>query len=436
MKQHQDRHDTGFGQEQLTRWVYYVNGFLHALREMLLPESASLRDLLEYIQDEELYPTLHPGQVPFDEDDIHLLQSYEAENKVRGPHFNMPPAAVASLLHWRILGSLIKKLTPEQRKEIMDLEKYTTYEGSPILRLDIRPPTAAILPFADSHFHLDSLLHKEGCSNFHELEQTLHSPGMLLQFGVANCVFPSNWWKMKVLMDKQLEEGIDTSTLQRVEYTFGVHPHFTGSPFSWGHLKQLIRHPLCVGVGEVGIDHTTFCKTCRPACTTPTECAARMKATQLRFLKDLLPLVKGFGKTLVLHCRDKDTGEAAQQMLDLLHEYDLSQWPIHRHCYTGSAQELSTWSQQLPQCHFGFTTTIRKALTDKVLGRVITRLPRDRFLLETDSPYLPPDRRQPLNTPWRIDTQAGILASLRNRPLDHILSLTLDNARDLYSKTY
>ena len=111
----------------------------------------------------------------------------------------------------------------------------------------------------------------------------------------------------------------------------------------------------------------------------------------------------------------------------------MTNWPIHRHCFGGSRQELDVWVQELPRCRFGFTVTIRKMLDDFPLREGIARLPsRERLLLETDSPLLPPDRSQPLNTPWRIGTQAGILAGLRGKPQQHILSLTLQNTKDLY----
>jgi TatD DNase family protein len=368
----------------------------------------------------------------FSQDDIHLLEAFEEVNCIRPrcSSFTMPPTTVAVLYHWRVLAALISQLSLDQQRQISVLAVPTTFGGSPIQRLStplvMREP---IIAFADSHFHLDSICSREGFRNFQDMENALHSPNLFLELGIANCVYPSNWKRMENLMNTEILPDVQN----RVHFTFGVHPHFVLGNYSWEYLQRLLRHPRCVAVGEVGVDYTTTCSTCRPFCSTPQACSEQIVQAQVDFLGQLLPVVKQINKPLVLHCRDFGNGLAADRVLQLLQRHQMTNWPIHRHCFSGTRQELDVWAATLPQCRFGFTTTIQRVLNDSSLREGIARLPRDRLLLETDSPLLPPDRSQPLNTPWRIGTQAELLASLRGKPMAFILALTLANTRVLYN---
>ena len=149
--------------------------------------------------------------------------------------------------------------------------------------------------------------------------------------------------------------------------------------------------------------------------------------------------MKQLGKPLILHCRDGGTGVAARNTLDMLRKHDLTQWPIHRHCFDGTPEELAQWMTDLPCCKFGFTARIFKASPE--LKASIARLPWSRVLLETDAPFLPPPEDghdyqerggSRHNNPWRIHRQAREMSILTGKPLSAVLAETSANARDLY----
>ena len=57
-------------------------------------------------------------------------------------------------------------------------------------------------------------------------------------------------------------------------------------------------------------------------------------------------------------------------------------WPIHLHCFNEGWETCRKWMQTYPNMKFGFVLPY--------LDDVVTRIPLDRLLLETDAPYFPP----------------------------------------------
>ena len=56
-------------------------------------------------------------------------------------------------------------------------------------------------------------------------------------------------------------------------------------------------------------------------------------------------------------------------------------WPIHLHCFNEGWETCQKWMQTYPNMKFGFVLPY--------LDDVVTRIPLDRLLLETDAPYFP-----------------------------------------------
>jgi Tat protein secretion system quality control protein TatD with DNase activity len=441
-------HGTEQTDENLIKWAHHMFGLLHYVRQNLCASLPTLYDLKQYVVQQHWWTPATPGHPEdFIEDDIHCMRIFEwCAATVPTHRFSIhPPNSVASLCHWRILAILISKLPSRCRAEVCEFNTSTTYTGTLVNTVDsplfIRQD---ILKFIDSHFHLDKLCVKgSDMANFNLLEAKLGKTGYLLTNGIANCVFPDHWEAMEHLLDQ--EQG-------RIRYTFGVHPHLVRSiRWNWSDLERLIQHPQCIAVGEVGFDDTTQCK-CRVPCTDNELCRRQTTSAQQRFLMKLLPRVKALGKPLVVHCRDGGTGMAAKAMLAVLEQNEMTDWPIHRHCFTGTGEELEEWMRRLPHCLFGFTSLIQYSSCE--LRRVIIRMPANRILLESDAPYLPPRRSSSAdtnrillesdalnltpsragapNTPWRTQFQANILAGIRGKPLSLILAQTSQNARQLY----
>ena len=69
---------------------------------------------------------------------------------------------------------------------------------------------------------------------------------------------------------------------------------------------------------------------------------------------------------------------------------------------------------------------------DKELEEVVRKLPLERILLETDSPYVTPKPKKGRNTPANIPEIADRLADLRKTSVEEIMVVTTENAKRLF----
>ena len=212
---------------------------------------------------------------------------------------------------------------------------------------------------------------------------------------------------------------------QRLRITLGVHPHMiTENQVTslFGRLEGLLgQYPEAVGVGEVGLDLTTAC---RHNCRDRAGCRSRKLKGQRRFLRLAFQLAKQLDKVLILHVRDRNTGEAAAEVLDLLRSMDMTNHKIHRHCFVGGEEEYIQWSTSLPNCYFSISpVTVRNPGTMRALSSLDNR---KRLLLETDSAYLADD-------PWCVNEVAGEAARSLNMTMSEFVGVCNKNAARLYS---
>jgi TatD DNase family protein len=102
------------------------------------------------------------------------------------------------------------------------------------------------------------------------------------------------------------------------------------------------------------------------------------------------------------------------------------------HCYTGGA-ELARRAVALG-CYIGFTGIVTfKNSAD--LRAIAKDMPADRYLIETDAPYLAPiPYRGKRNEPAYVAEVAKVLAEVRGVPFDEIARQTTENFFKLFSK--
>ena len=71
---------------------------------------------------------------------------------------------------------------------------------------------------------------------------------------------------------------------------------------------------------------------------------------------------------------DRNTGEAAAEVLDLLRSMDMTNHKIHRHCFVGGEEEYIQWSTSLPNCYFSISpVTVRNPGTMRALSSLDNR---------------------------------------------------------------
>jgi TatD DNase family protein len=169
--------------------------------------------------------------------------------------------------------------------------------------------------------------------------------------------------------------------------SLGVHPHEAGAPGDLGELRALLGHPKVVAVGETGLDYYR-------------DYAPR--AAQQRLFAAQLELARELAKPVVIHTRaaDDDTRER-------LVEHDGT---VILHCFS-SPPLIDDALARGWYVSFAGNVTYKNAYDLRDCAR---RVPADRLLVETDSPYLAPQAvRGRRNEPAFVAHTYDFLSELR-----------------------
>ena len=194
--------------------------------------------------------------------------------------------------------------------------------------------------------------------------------------------------------------------------TAGIHPHDAakGDDAAFRAMEELLANPRVAAIGEVGLD---FFRDHSP------------REKQKEVLRKFLGLHKKTGKPLVLHCRD-----AYEDLIELLKEQLTPPMRGIIHCFS-SGPEIMRRLVDL-----GFYISFAGPLTYKkndVLREACGACPRDRLLLETDAPFLPPQsRRGKRNESSFLLETAGVAAELHRMDLGDLGNVTTANARKAF----
>jgi TatD DNase family protein len=167
----------------------------------------------------------------------------------------------------------------------------------------------------------------------------------------------------------------------------GVHPHEAGEPPDLDALRELLAHPCAVAVGETGLDYFR-------------DYAPR--AAQRRLFEYQLALAREVGKPVVIHTRAADDDTRGRL---LAHD-----GPVLLHCFS-SPSLLEPALERGWYVSFAGNVTYKNAHELRDAAR---RLPVDRLLAETDSPYLAPQAvRGRTNEPAYVVHTLQVLAESR-----------------------
>jgi TatD DNase family protein len=173
------------------------------------------------------------------------------------------------------------------------------------------------------------------------------------------------------------------------------------------------RHHKVVAIGEAGLDyHYDYSP----------------RDAQERGLRNHIAAARETQLPLVIHSRDADDDMA--QILE--EETGKGAFPAVLHCFTGGA-ELARRAIALG-LSISFTGIVTFKKSDD-LRAIAAALPADRFLVETDAPYLAPGRnRGKRNEPAFVVETAKVLAETRGVPFDELARQTTENFFRLFHK--
>ena len=216
-------------------------------------------------------------------------------------------------------------------------------------------------------------------------------------------------------MEASAQVVADAETHPALYAAVGIHPE-NAAPLTDEMRDRLLawaRHPKVVAIGEIGLDYYW-------------EKDADRRLTQRELFAAQLHLARKAGLPVCIHDR-----EAHGDTLRILQEEGQGLSGV-LHCYSGSlemAREL--WKM-------GFYIGIDGPLTYKNAAKlpdIVREAPRDRLLIETDSPYLAPvPLRGKRNEPAYVVHVAAKIAEVRGESIEEVARYTTENALRLYPK--
>lgn len=252
--------------------------------------------------------------------------------------------------------------------------------------------------FIDSHCHLDRLnlsLYDDKLANVVQAASDAQV-NKLLCVSVTLKDFPA-------MVEK-------TQAFDNILLSCGMHPLNQEDEVDIDLLRCLSDNPAVIAIGETGLDY---------------HYAPETKALQLDSFKKHIKVAHELNKPLIIHTRS-----AQQDTLDILRSENATKVGGILHCFTES------WEMAEQAIALGFYISFSGIVTFKnasELREVAKLVPDDKFLIETDAPYLAPvPHRGKENQPAYVVEVAKHLASIRGQSVETIGKLSTDNFNRLF----
>jgi len=203
--------------------------------------------------------------------------------------------------------------------------------------------------------------------------------------------------------------------------TVGLHPlEFSVSEFNeretldeagirdW--LMLMGQHPKVLAIGETGLDYYY---------------SRNDDDAQQNSFRAHLDVARELGKPVIVHTRD-----AGEDTLKLIRDHGCQEKVGVLHCFT------ETWEVAKAALDLGYYISFSGIITFKnadKLREIAAKIPENRLLVETDSPYLAPmPYRGKKNEPRYVHEVASCLADLRGVSFERLCEATSENFSRLF----
>ena len=198
--------------------------------------------------------------------------------------------------------------------------------------------------------------------------------------------------------------------------TVGIHPHhasdYTGETEDL--ILELIQHDKVVAIGETGLDYFRD--------ISPRE-------AQIFSFEQHIKLAIQTKMPLFLHQRD-----AHKDFYPIIKEHRDQLSNIVVHCFTDNKKALFDYIDL--DCHIGITGWICDERRGLHLRELVTNIPENRLMIETDSPYLIPrdlKLKTRRNEPKHLPHIAQVIAQLRNEELNVFINMTSETTAKFFN---
>lgn len=191
--------------------------------------------------------------------------------------------------------------------------------------------------------------------------------------------------------------------------TLGFHPSEVDkfSEEEFNYIKNNINNTKIVGIGEIGLDY---------------HYGSNDKEKQIKMFKSLLDLAQSENISVVIHTRD-----AAQDTMNILKNYKLK---VDIHCFGYSLEIAKECIKRGYRLGIGGVLTFKNS---KKMVEIVSNIPIENILLETDSPYLTPEPfRGKKNEPFYLSYVIDKISEIKKISIDEVKKITTKNAKEQF----
>jgi TatD DNase family protein len=197
--------------------------------------------------------------------------------------------------------------------------------------------------------------------------------------------------------------------------TVGTHPDYEDTPEpSFEQLVELAQHPKILAIGETGLDYYRM----------EGKSYEELEWQRERFRTHIRAAI-AVQKPLIIHTRS-----ASADTLKIMKEEGAERVGGVMHCFT------ETWEVAQAAMEMGFYISFSGIVTFKSakdLQETCKKIPLDRILIETDSPYLAPvPYRGKTNEPAWVAQVGAFIAQLRGISVEEVAQVTTRNFKTLF----
>ena len=249
----------------------------------------------------------------------------------------------------------------------------------------------------DSHCHLD---HEPLYSNINEVLDRSKEVGIEKLLTICTTLKGFNIIKHILTIDKIIYG------------TFGIHPHETESDSISKSIiiENIKKYPKLIGIGETGLDFYYN---------------NSKKNNQIDSFKKHIEAAIETNLPIIVHSRN-----AEEETFNILNNYKYEKPKILMHCFTGSYN----FFKKMEELNSFFSASgIITFKNSQNLQNTFLKIPNNKILVETDSPFLAPDpMRGKKNEPSFIKYTVKKLAEIKNIGIAEMINLTTDNFNKLF----
>jgi TatD DNase family protein len=224
--------------------------------------------------------------------------------------------------------------------------------------------------------------------------------------GVTNIVMPA--------IDSETTEAMHALKLEyptKLHLMMGLHPTHVGKNFKneLTHVREQLETHSFVAVGEIGIDLYWD--------------KSNIKEQKQAFITQIEWALE-FNLPIIIHCR-----EAFDEIFGVLEKINDSNLCGILHCFTGNLEEAHRAISLNMLLGIGGVVTFKNS----GLAEIVSKLPIEHIVLETDSPYLAPmPYRGKRNESSFLTHIANKVALLHKLDVNEVAIKTSENAKKLF----